>query len=381
MSDYFKCVGTKASVENKKTFDTERLRYDLLMGYLGSRPDPIEVHWKEIDSQYFVKWFNLLFCNYNVVVRGPLSKYRLLETFVSVYLESGRLPNLKAPRGFLDVVPVKLHGFEPPTFEAFKLKMFNIADSKKLTDEIISDFIQQASYHRKHYIFIIHSFESFYFAREDICELIFQLYEREPEFMHILTSSDHINGGALFARRKVPFQLVFFDYKYGESFFFERAHIQGLSLDVDAMNGDQIFTSETQLNLNSIKDVYQAMQKACQEILVYIVKDYISQAQLIETEREQEAEAGQTRLGTGAKNIRRSTRIARKTSEVNDLDINRLMSYCASNFIATRQNVLRNHLGELIDHKIIELDATGNRIKCLVSLETCKKFLDYIGQR
>lgn len=381
MSDYFKCIGTKASVENKKTFDTDQVRYDLLLGYLRSRRDPIEVHWKEIDSKYFVKWFNLLFCNYNVVVRGPLSKYRLLETFVQVYLESGRLPNLRAPRGYLDVVPVKLHGFEPPTFEAFKLKMFNIVDTKRLTDEIIEEFIAKAKYHKKHYVFVIHSFESLYMAREDICELIFQLYEREPEFMHILTSSDHINGGALFSRRKVPLQLVFFDYKYGESFFFERAHIQGLSLD-EPMSGDQIVATEAQLNLNSIKDVYQAMQRACQQILVYIVKDYISQAQLIETEREQAAEASQTRLGGDNKNnIRRSIRIARKVNEINDLDINRLMSYCASNFIATRQNVLRNHLGELIDHKIIELDATGNRVRCLIGLETCKKFLDHIGQR
>lgn len=380
MSDYFKCVGTKASLENKKPFDNELVRYDLLLGHLKNVPDPIEAHWKEIDLKFYVRWFNLLFCRYNVIVRGPLSKYRLLETFVHVYLESGKLPNLMAPRGYLSVMTVKLHGFEPPTFEAFKLKLFNIVDSKKLTDDIIENFAEQARYHKKHYVFVIHSFEPLYSAREDICEVIFRLYELEPEHMHILASSDHINGGALFARKKVPLQLVFFNYKYGESFFFERAHIQGLSLD-DVAPSDQIVASEAQLNLNSIKDVYQAMQRACQQILVYIVKDFISQAQLIETEREQEAEASQVRLGGDTNKIRRSTRIARRVNEINDLDINRLMSYCASNFIATRQNVLRNHLGELMDHKIIELDATGNRIRCLVALETCKKFLDHIGQR
>lgn len=373
MTDFFLAVGSK-SIKSKEAFNNEGSKPELLLeaykaqGESSRSPAVIDNNYKQ--------WCNLLFAGFNVVIHGCQSKFKLLETFKQRYLDSGQLPDLSddAPmNGFtmLNVTTVRMHGLVPVSFESFINGLFGIQDSSKVKPEQIMEFLEKARRKRQHYVFLMHSFDSLYRECKPVCDLIFQLYRHEPKYMHMILSADHVNSGKILNQLKTQHQLIFYYANGDSSFFLEKTHaFRGIEdMGEQARASDRsIATFEGQLNLQTIKDVYQALQAKYRSVMVHIIKEFVQRNQSIEDTKMIDKQAREST----AKTPRRSDR---NKADSTELDFNKLLEHCESTFLLRRANVLRNYLGELEDHGIIALDETGNKIRCLISINTCKRFL------
>lgn len=280
-----------------------------------------------------------------------------------------------------------MNGFTPITFEKFIHAVFGIKDKNKVTDIDMDQFSSDAKQTQTHYVFLMHSFELLYKECPKICDLIFQLYRINSEFMHIILSSDHINGGKMLNKFKFQLKMIFFHLPFGESFFYEKTHavcIMDEAGDPNELANQTNRLFEGQLNLQSMKDVHQAVQPSCRLIMLYIMEHHVVQSELIARMTHEMEAVKSSRKSTSNRTLRSSVAPQEKKTEPTkapktaDLDFSDLMRYCESRFIARRANLLRDHLGELKDHRLIEMDESGNKIQCQVPIETCKKFLDYI---
>jgi len=315
------------------------------------------------------EWCISLFNGYNIVVQGRQSKFRLLELFKKLYLDSDKIPDLSCQdptngTSNLNVITVRMHGLTPLSLEKFNHAVFGITENgKAVYERSLAQFLDCSRKTRTHYVFLIHSFELLYRDCRDICDIVFRLYRTEPAYMHILLSSDHVNAGIILNGIKKQLQLVFYNVPFGESFFYEKTSAISLVSET-ALQADLLFRSE--LDLQSVKDVYAALQHSCREVMLYIIDQHIHKA------------SGGGR--NEADHERRITRGSSRTQQKKDtsLQFNQLFEYCKSKFVTRRPQVIRNHLGELLDHKIIELDESGNKIKCCIQTDTCKKFLVYL---
>lgn len=337
--DYFTGVGSKT---NLKFAQPIKRNPALLAEYLKKEKCQIAANKVEVDLM-FKKWCDTLFSGFNIVVQGPMSKYRLLETFRIGYLESNKIPDLdchskKNGTSVLRIKTLKFHGFCPISLEPLCHYLFNITEARKMTDEDSDVFLNYAKVSKTHYVFLIHSFELFYRESRKVCDLIFQLCKKEPNYIHLLVSSDHIYSNKILYSLKLELQLVFYPVPYGKSFFNEVTHsIEVMSQDHCAKNATQARLYDEDLNLRSVRDVYQALQPNAKKILVYILENSLV------------------------------------TEE--PMIFERLFGYCQQLFIVRRANVLRNYIGELADHRIIEIDERDNII-CRVSRSNAKKFLE-----
>lgn len=370
MSNYFKTVNTKSCIESKEIFNSDDCKFESLLDYYNNRQTrPIESDLENVDMM-FKRWCDLLFNNFNIVVHGRQSKFRLLETFKARYLDSGRIPDFKclSPKNgtsTLDITTVKLHGFTPVTMERFCHSLFDVKDDHSDIEQVRGEFLIEAKKKQIHYVFLIHSFELLYQNSKPICDIIFQMYKCEPDYIHILLSSDHIYSGKILHKFKYQLNFIFYNVNYGESFFHEKTHtFAGIEQDNDNNDiVDNIFAG--QLDLTSLKDIYQAFQPGCKAIMIYILENFV------DATKENEAEAIRERE-------RRSSRrlITHQVARSAEIDFDKLFDHCQTKFIAHRANVLRNHLEELKDHGIIAIEDKTNKISCLMGVEVCKKFLD-----
>lgn len=385
MSDrYFTKVGTKAAIRSKATFTHEGAKPELLLDYYRrSGPRPIESNLIVIDSM-FQEWCDLLFNQFNVVVQGRQSSFRLLETFKKRYLDSGKIPDFHRISSndeshFLDITTVRMHGFCPISLEQFSHSLFNVRKSGgRLSDLDIEDFLEETRSTRCHYVFLIHSFELFYKECKQIFDIILTLYKKEQKYIHLILSASHIFAGKLSNKLKHQLNLVSFRNKYCDSFFYER--IQCTSIEAI---GDEKDEATSQLNkmfggevsFQSLKDVYEALQEKCREVLVYIIDRHLQKIDSDEGIKK-------------AQPVRKKRKATLRAATTNDEDIieeeiaelesNELLEYCQSKFILTRNAVLQNYLGELRDHRIVEFDSSGKRIRCLPSKVVCENFLKFI---
>lgn len=332
MTNYFKSVGTKSVIKSDQPFTGEDADPKLLLEYLRKQPKP-KSRALIIDDMY-KDWCKKIFNKFNIVVQGRESKFKLLETFAKRYLTSERV-------GVRGITTVVLHGFTPITLENFSNGVFGTTKGKSVSNEVKKEFLVRTRHTETHYVFLIHSFESLHIECKDICDIIFDLYRGCPEFIHIILSSDHINGGKILTKYKQSLRFVFFFVPYGESFLYERTH----ACLTDGSAKDAMM--DQNLELASLKDVHQAMQKSCQQVMVYILKYHLEQ--------------------------NRASQFARI-----QLEFSQLFQQCESKFWLRRANMLRDHLGELADHQIIKQE--GNTIQCLIGLQTCEKFLQSVGE-
>lgn len=387
MSDkYFVKVGTKAVIRSKEIFNHEGSKPELLSDYYkknGSRP--IESNLLIIDSM-FQEWCDLLFNQFNVAIQGKQSSFRLLETFKERYLDSGKIPDFHAvssndKSSMLDITTVRMHGLCPISLEQFSHSLFDIKRTGgRVTDDDIKTFLNQLRSKKCHYVFFIHSFDSFYKESKAICEIMFQLYKKEPNYIHIILSTSHLFAGKILNKLKYRLNLISFRNEYCESFFYERIQstaIEGLDDEKDEATSqlNRLFGGE--ISFQSLKDVYEALPVKCREVLVYIMQRHLQKIDLDE----------KVRMAKPEKRAKRNTRAASMTKTVKpelvkdgeaaELGYNELLEYCQSKFILTKGIVLEGYLNELRDHRIIELDNSGKKIHCLPSKSLCENFLKF----
>lgn len=399
MSDYFTNVNSKPSIKSHEIFNREGARFDLLLNYVReSRRSRLTQEDLEAIDSMFARWCDLLFCGYNVAVTGPQSKHWLLETFKARYLDSGLIPDERPSNGdsssssMLKIKTFRLHGFTPMRMQEFAHSLFDIKESRRVTNNDLEEFIEDTRKNKIHHVFMLHSFEHLLRECDDICEIIFQLYSLDDYYIHIILSSDHHNGGKKLSALKFKLQLIFFPTSYGCSFFYEKTQATLEMEDGKAISHNKNSTLQKlfdgTVGIQSLKGIYEALVQT-RPIMVYILKDYVEKCKLSK-EGDADFDGDDDNDDAISRRRRRTTRtmpddnsakqtrksLHRPTTSTH-LDFQQLLKYCEDNFILRRSTNLRNHLGELKDHNIIEED--GNKITCKIDAGTCMKFLEYVN--
>lgn len=399
MTNYFNGVDSRPAIKSDHKFTNEGAKIELLNDYYErQRKHLITRDVQDLMNEMFIEWTELLFSGFNIAITGPLSKFALLETYSKEYLESGEIPNLRGetrdePRksrsrkkkqtednGALDIHTVSLHGMEPLKMGTFEHKMFGIKEQKRSDNKDCQRFINDATSNNTHYVFIIHSFELFQRDSGDVLDVILKLYEMNQDMIHIILGSDCFNGIKKVNAIKFRARLLFFTAPFTESFFMEKSQLAS-ALDLhDKGAGVSHRLFEECVDLQSLKDVYQALGPT-KEIMSYIIENFVQKSELnVDNQVEQEQtlpifgddhQAKRPRKTRGAK----SQRV--KPMET-DLDFHDLLRYCESALFIRRGAALEQHLGELRDHKIIADDDSNNKVQCIVNLNTCKRFLEYV---
>lgn len=362
-----------------------------------------------LDALY-KRWCDLLFSGYNVVVTGPNSKFSLFETFKKRYLDSERIFDpLYSTSESLRITSIRLHGLDAVKLEAFNHAIFGIKETRRIRDTDYHDFCQMVKAEKMHYVFVIYSLDYFLDACEEVCEVIFKLLSMAPKYVHILASSDHFNAGQRSKNLQHSLRLAYsrsFLPGIG-SFLWEKTQLIGdFDYAADGANETtmhRLFADRT--DLQSLKDIHQALDSATQQILTYIIKDFIDKTeanannseassrkrmQALDAEDDEEHElkdeerADKTmpmRTRRSNVNAATTTKRSRATKTISThLDFQHLLKHCESNFIVRRGTALRDHLGELKDHKLVSFDDSGNKIQCLVDLVVGKKFLAWLSE-
>jgi hypothetical protein len=421
MTTYFACGQARAPALSGQIFSSDDSRPDLLGAQYAQDRKKVMTKEKEvqIETQYKT-WCDLLFSGYNVVVTGPNSKFGLLETFKKRFLDSEKLLDL-ATGAPLNILTVRLHGLDPIKAESFNHVIFGIKETRRVKDSDYQSFSQMIREEKLHYVFLIHSIEYFLDACEEVCDTIFKIHSMNPEYVHIVASSDHWNASLRLRNLQHSLQLIYMQSSLPgiDSALWEKTQLIG-SFDFaenratdTAMH--RLFADKT--DLQSLKDIYQALDSATQKILAYIIKDLIDKSESIandaasskkrfqayDAEDDEEGELNdeekaddvvpmrtrsansnsnnkeRTRSNNNNDNKRTRSSVAQKSISTY-LDFQHLLKYCESNFIVRRGAALRDHLGELKDHKLVASEDAGNKIQCLVDTEIGKKFLAWINE-
>lgn len=363
MTDYYTSIGSKSSINGSGVFSTEGIKHELLLDYYKEHNQLSESNRATI-LQMFRRWCLLLSTGFNIVAYGPQSKFSVLETFSAQYLKSGHIKRYQMN----ELVIVRMHGFTPITLEKFTHALFGKVDSSKLVEEDLDTFLYKAKKIQTHYIFLLHSFELLHRECKKIIDLIFKLYVKNPNLIHIIMSVDHINHGKILTNTLMQrLRLNFFLLPNVGSFFHEKTQSVEVMNDVKdsiAMQTHKIF--EGQLNLQSLKDVYQAIQPNNQQLMLHIIKHFYDRT-LSSSQNEQ------------SQGERRSTRFKGAGYNSTVYSFDQLFNWSMNAFIVRRRNTLENYLEELVDHNIVSIDNSRSKVQCLADFETCKKFLTYVG--
>lgn len=294
----------------------------------------------------------------------------------------------------LNIITVRMHGLDPIKSELFNHSVLDIIESRRIKESDLKSFINKLKSEDLHYVFLIHSFEYFLKDCDSICETIFQLYSMDPNRIHLVISSDLLNAGKKLNNLKIKLRLAFFVAPFTESFLWEKTSLMNEFDDVqDGLNKStvhRLFNDKT--DLQSLKDIYQALDQATKSIMKFIFKDYIDKHSIEEAlgeDQNQQPHDSDIDSGSTKRTARAQTKSQRsnkdgaskrrKKAPENYLDFHHLLNHCESNFIIRRGAALRDHLGELKDHSIISEDQSGNKIQCLVDARICSRFLQWVG--
>lgn len=407
MTNYFLSVGTKSILKNKKVFNFEDIRTDLLYDHYykkGKAKRAVAKNREDDEESIFMDWFKTLFClNYNIVLHGCQSKFHILDEF-SNFLKNYELPDYSqssktAKIHTLNLTIVRLHGLTPISTQRFIHSVFGITENRNHNDQDLELFIKSLNEKQLHFVFFMHSFELLLKDNQTVCDIIFELYSLNPRYVHIVISANHVDSGILLAPLKYELSLRFNFTRNGESFFYEK--FQSLSIiDNDLLN-DKISENKTadnssaaynsnifmkQVNLRTLKDVYSAMQKDCVKIMKFIIEYFVRQSKLTDQLLQIQESNNGIKFGSAgelasSKRLMRSSMKAVQDKNSNAppvLEWDDLLNYYVKEFIVKRPQVLKGHVGELVDHRIIKLDESKTKIQCLLSVGTCEKFLEFL---
>lgn len=389
-SNFFYGSTAKANTQGEvRQFSADDSKPELLLKHYEELKAslPQDLRRKTIVPMYRM-WIIQMFTGYNIALRGPMSKYKVLEDFRE-FLESGELRDLHDPRARerAKIQVVRMHGMDPNSLEAFNNVIFNIVESnKKATAADIEEFVQKCREERNHWVFMIHSYELYLRSAQQVCDIILRLYEMEPNFIHLIISLDQINGSKAIKRMVHNFIYHELGTEFLESYQFEKM----ASVNIIEDKGDKTQVHDAlfhgRMDLQSLIDIHQAVPEACRKIMEYIMKDFIEkkECKLLSEEDRKEATTKNTDYNPIERRMTRSkpseTKPSKKLQQApsTDLEFERLLDYATANMIVRRQANLKHHLGELADHRVVEYDDAVNKIQCLVKIGTCKKFLEHV---
>lgn len=363
-SNYFKSVGTRSALGNQNALDDEGCDPSVLAHVLKDESKLIAKNWDQI-SKLYECWMYLLERSANIVVVGRQSKYKLIEIFKKKCLFTESTTNT-----------ITLHGFSPITLEKFELEM-GITKGTRSTNEHYESYIEQAQQKKnQRWIFILHSFDSLYMKCRDVSLKILKLCMMDPSRFNLVMSVDHVNSVKILDFWQVELNLSTFWVPFGGSFFYEKTCSLGMLDEGSKEVKSRLF--QKHFDQESLRDIYQALQGDSKKVLSYIIQDYINKCE--KSENDEDIDECQTLAGTISGNDGKGRRKSKKTTAARKkcsthLEFSLLLDHCQRNFIARRAQVLRLFLGEFKDHNLIEYDETGNKIQCLLTLNTCKEFI------
>lgn len=354
MSNYFEAVIAK-TVKSGNLFEFVQCNLEKLPQYLEQEnKNFIKKRGKVYKFEHghkvrkmYRKWRRRISQGHNIIVQGLGSKKRLLDGFSYRYLQRE------------NITIVRLHGLESVSEQVFANSVFKQDEGTAVNQENLLEYTRSLSDTRQHNYFIIHSFEEFYKNSKKVCELIFDLIKLAPRYVHMVASSDHINGGMLTSYYKLQLNLICFHHSTWRSYFFERCRSSTNSqVNNDALN-DVLMHNE--LTLSSLLSVYSAMQENVKKIMQFILEHFI-QAE----DEQHENKTTRHKKSKGPKKLMFQT----------------LFNYTEREFIVRRHAQLRNHLDELADHNIIIIEGQSNTELSMVlnvPIEIARKFLEEIS--
>lgn len=267
----------------------------------------------EKQRQIYEEWVIAFGDHFNVVVVGQGSYYKFLETFRLRYY-TGKTAHTYT-----------LHGMNPISMDTFKEKVLK-QDEKS--------FLERVANNVDEHLFIIHCYDSLYLNSRNVCDCIFDLWDKNPAKIHVLLSIVQADSAKILKRQR--HKLIFYTQSFDDINQFSESFLKVRIQTQYSTNGGQLHSVDTK----TLDDVYQALQADCQKILIYILKYFL---------------------------------------EHKSMQFNELFNWCDSQLFFRRPNVLKGYLSELEDHKIIE--RVGRKedfrsIRCLVIPTTIKLFLE-----
>lgn len=329
MTDYFSSVNIKSTLKKTDDFSEEYQPHLLKEHYKLVRENRLTSDKVKEIKEFYLKCYDLLLLNFSIIVQGPQSKFTLLETFKARYL------SCKTEHPLNNATVVRFHGLDPVKMDDFAHNMFGLTSyTPKHIQQGIDSFVTKTSKTpKKTFIFLIHSFDHFLRDSEDIVDVIATLRAKLPKQIQVLASSDVINASVKLSDLKFRLNLIFLSAPFTESFIHERAQLID-EFDFGTNENNALLANT--MNLQTLKDVHQALGNSGQ-IMLIILKSFVDSKE--------------------------------------NIDFRDLQRTCENRFLVRRAAALRQHLSELVDHKLIEVD--GTQIKCLVDEKTCIKFIEY----
>lgn len=371
-ANYFGRVGTRQTCGTQGTLDGDGCDPALLIEFYKRQAILIKKNWTKIRLM-FNDWRRLLNQDSprNIAVIGRNSKCRLLRLFESKCLNQSNLQgDYNEYRADKSLRAIVYHGFCPPKFELF---------DRNLKTRIGRNSKTSRSNKKSVFVFVIHSFDTFHTKARTVSEAIIDLCVTRPSEFRLIMSIDHTNSKKILDCLQQALNLQLFSTEFGCSPFFEKTQTINL-LNEPTTDDVKSILFQRHFDLQSIKDIYQALQRDCKQVMLYIMKDFVEKVEKMEAEKSGDSDdevtlAGPVKSKSRLKNRRRVKKKQRVDMSSTCLKFSVLLDHCERNFIARRSNVLRGYLGELLDHNIIELDESGNLIRCRLSVPLCKEFL------
>lgn len=373
MSNYFKSIKSKPSIKNDREFIHDDSRLKELFSYYENLTKEV------MDSETMIsdmeEWFHLLTRGFNVIVYGIQSKREILNTFADRYL-SDDVPDYDSSdlNATLDVTTIKYHGYSPPTIEGFLHELFGITENRRHNDNDIVKFLTHLKKNKKHYFFVLHSVDKLIEGSREVFSLIVELYGRDKEFIHIIASADRLNIGKKLLNYRFRLNLTFFWVAGTASFLAEKINSQevlGNFIHTENKNTKDDEIIARKVSIQEVQDFYKAMQFKSKWLLKHILKDHITRSEISRLE----VESKSARRDNGRKSRRLTTGRGKQSSE-NLLTMSQLLDESQKQFIGFRLTVLKNALGEFVDHNIISYEHGDKNMRCLIDETTCKMFLE-----
>lgn len=324
---------TQKSAKSRKIFDLtagDDAKYFEQLKHKKYQPDPKETH------KMYEDWSQLMFeANINIAVYGFGSTQCLLDTYKLLYLDaSNKIPDhaimntrrVDAKNAYHKIVSVRL-GRTPVSVEAFCHKLMNL---NRASRKDLQAYGAEAKKHRSHVVFLINSYEVTYRESPKVCDMIFELCLMFPANFHFILTVDHVHWALLLNNdTRALHRVVLFKQSTAIPFSYEVAMSVGLDEKAD------VYDAVT--SLESLRNVYSALQMNCRKVLIYLLAESIE-----------------------------------RPDEV--MSFTEIFNYVSRQHMIYDKTAVQHHLGELLDHEIVEYNR--NRVTVKITPQVAQKFLE-----
>lgn len=340
-------------------------------GYLGGEGEGYREKYRE--------WFLLLKEGFNVVLTGFGSKRLLLSEFVKEWLSDERTVTIP---GFFPEITTR-------TITA-SLKILLDSDGSD-THSLRSSAASLCS----DVFLVIHSIDRLLSSNPpSVNQLITSLILSSHSHLHLLASSDHVNGGILWdTKDRNMMNLIYFNCPTYQSFRMEREYLS--TFNCKGSKGD--------LNLSSVQHVYDSLTPNAQSMFRLILEHHIGNEKgkdpILSKGSGSIPSKGSGSIpskgsgsilskGSGSIGMEESDsdserkRKKRVTREETELTFSRLYKMCREKYLVNSEVTLRSQLTEFKDHKILKVGKQGDGVlvvQLLISIPLAAKFLETVS--